>query len=147
MRHQLAIMLLLPIVAVAAFAQDQPSDVQLEATLASGVLHPGDSTDMILKFTPAEGIHLNADPPARVAFDSASVLTPVGELQQVTEEDEGTVYTPEPLHQRVALRPGARPGRYSVGGTVTYFFCSGTEGWCRRKVEHVQLQVTAVARQ
>ncbi len=71
---------------------------------------------------------------------------PAGGVRQVADEG-GIVRTSEPLRQPVALAAGTRPGRYRAEGTVTYYFCSGTEGWCQRKVEHVQLQVTAVARE
>ncbi len=134
------------VVSVAASAQDQPLTIQLEASLASTTLHPGDSTDIILKFDPSEDIHLNAEPAVRVEFDSASILEPIGALRQEIDTEAGTVKTSEPLRQRVALSRKAGPGRHSVRGTVTYFFCSGTEGWCRRKAQWVQLQVTALAR-
>jgi hypothetical protein len=47
-----------------------------------------------------------------------------------------------PVRFPVALAPGAPMGTHSVRGVVTYFFCSKSEGWCRKGKAEVTFEVT-----
>jgi hypothetical protein len=46
-----------------------------------------------------------------------------------------------PVTFPVALAPKAPRGTHAVKATVTYFYCSKREGWCRKGASEVELQV------
>ena len=41
----------------------------------------------------------------------------------------------------VAVAPGTPAGNHPVAATVTYYYCSKTEGWCRKGTADVSLDV------
>jgi hypothetical protein len=142
MRSAALIIFCILVTSVPAPAQQSadPSYVRLDASLASTSLAPGDTTELLLRFTPADDIHLNGTPGVEVALDST--VAPAGALRQDVDARTGYLRTGEPLAMRVVLSPGARPGLHRVIATISYFFCSGTEGWCMRKREQVALPLT-----
>ena len=46
-----------------------------------------------------------------------------------------------PVRFPVKIAPGAPKGDHLVKATVTYFYCSKRQGWCRKGTEHVELAV------
>jgi len=47
-----------------------------------------------------------------------------------------------PVSFPVAWAPAAPKGPQTVKGTVTYFYCSKTEGWCRKGTAEVEVALT-----
>jgi hypothetical protein len=145
MRRFAPIILTLILAVFSASAQEpsEESHVRLQATLASSSLNPGDSTEILLKFAPADDIHLTAEPSVKIELDSSSVLRKTGGLRAEVDRRSGYVRTSHPLRQRVVLSRGIPPGTYPVQAKVTYFYCSGSEGWCRKQVQALKLEVSA----
>lgn len=47
-----------------------------------------------------------------------------------------------PVTFPVTLAPGTLPGSHDAKGTVTYFYCSKREGWCRKGTAAVAFPIT-----
>ena len=47
-----------------------------------------------------------------------------------------------PVTFPVTLAPGTPRGSHDAKGTVTYFYCSKREGWCRRGMAEVAFPIT-----
>lgn len=48
-----------------------------------------------------------------------------------------------PVTFPVTLAPGTPRGSHDAKGTVTYFYCSKREGWCRKGTAEVAFPITA----
>ena len=46
-----------------------------------------------------------------------------------------------PVTFAAALAAGAPKGEHEVKGTVTYFYCSKRDGWCRKGTSEVEIPV------
>jgi len=136
-----AIFLLL--VSPAALAGDpSPNDyVRLEVRPAPATMRPGSSGVIELHFFPAGGIHVNADPTVQFSLDSASALQLTGKPAMTTDTSTGYLSAAVPVKQNVALRKPTAPGSLTVKGTVTYFYCSDSEGWCNRQKQPVEFTI------
>ena len=147
-RMRFAPLIILSVLALSVPASaQQPAEasyVRLDASLASQSLAPGDTTELLLKFTPADDIHLNGSPAVEIALDS--LVAPAGTLSQEVDARTGFLRTDGPLAMRIVLSPGTPPGTRQVTARVSYFFCSATEGWCMRKTERVALPLTVRSR-
>jgi hypothetical protein len=93
-------------------------------------------------------VHINEEPAPRLKLDVAqSVLVD----KQLPPRPRTTPYDPSaaryldltrPLKFPVAFAPTAPKGAQTVGATVTFFYCSRREGWCRRGSVEVEVPVT-----
>jgi hypothetical protein len=107
-----------------------------EATVAVQIV-PGD---------PA--IHVNEDPAPRLALDAQQqVLSDkprpaASPGARKAPAGEGRYLDPAvPVAFPVLLRSGVAAGEHAVKGTVTYFYCSKSEGWCRKGQADVTVSV------
>jgi hypothetical protein len=91
-------------------------------------LHVNESPGPRLKLDPAQTILLDKQAPARVTG-----ADPAAEARYLDPM--------VPVLFPVAVQPGAARGVHSVKGTVTYYFCSKTEGWCRKGTAEVSVDV------
>jgi hypothetical protein len=46
-----------------------------------------------------------------------------------------------PVAFPVTVAPGTSPGEHAARGTITYFYCSKREGWCRKGTAPVSVTV------
>jgi hypothetical protein len=144
--RRFAPIILILVLAVFSTSAQEPSEesyIRLQATLVSSSLNPGDSTEILLKFAPADDFHLIADPVVNIDLDSLSVLRKAGGLRVEVDRRSGYIRTSHPLRQPVVLSRGIPPGTYPVQAKVTYFYCSGSKGWCRKQVQALKLEVSA----
>jgi hypothetical protein len=85
-----------------------------------------------LKLDPEQGI-LSYRPPAR------PVPTPGPDFDpQTARYLEPAI----PYAFPVSIKPGAARGEHRVKGSVTYFYCSKSAGWCRKGSAEVDVPVT-----
>ncbi len=92
-------------------------------------------------FDPADGIHVNTNPPFELRLDKQSPFTVVGTpVFEKTDKEYLDIATP--LTFSLAPKQGTAAGTYSVKGKLNYFFCSDAEGWCNRFVQPIDLTVT-----
>jgi hypothetical protein len=85
-----------------------------------------------LKLDPAQGV-LDYRPPARPASTPAPDFDP-----QTARYLEPAI----PYAFPVSIKPGAAKGAHRVKGSVTYFYCSKSAGWCRKGSAEVNVPVT-----
>lgn len=113
----------------------------------------GDSTvaavgkgSILITFNPADGIHVNADPPVEVAIEPNDVVTLDGDPDVTTDKETGFLSTSSPVIQRFLVSGSAAPGHYSLKGTIVYYFCSDTQGWCTKFKQPVTLTLVVAKR-
>jgi hypothetical protein len=93
-------------------------------------------------------VRVNEEPAPRLKLDEAqSVLVD----RQKQGPSRGEAFDPEkvkyldlsaPVLFPVALSPGAVAGAQFVKATLTYFYCSKREGWCRKGTAALDVPVT-----
>jgi hypothetical protein len=140
---------LLPAVARPDAAPPSSSDsphITVQATYVSPAKRGGPSM-VTVRFSPRDpDLRLNEEPGPRLRLDPAQTV--LVEKRQVAAK----VPALEPGHTRyldtalpvvfpVGLGPGAVKGDHAVKGSLTYFYCSKREGWCRKGRATVQIPV------
>jgi hypothetical protein len=93
-------------------------------------------------------VHINEEPAPRLKLDVAqSVLVdkqPPLRVRTAPYDPSSARYLDlsRPLKFPVAFAPTAPKGAQTVGATLTFFYCSRREGWCRRGSVEVEVPVT-----
>jgi hypothetical protein len=82
-----------------------------------------------LKLDPQQRVLVDRQPPPARRGGSA-------DLEAAGFYEPGT-----PVTFAVALGSGATKGDHEVAGTVTYFYCSKRNGWCRKGTSDVDIPV------
>jgi hypothetical protein len=92
-------------------------------------------------------VHINEDPAPRLTLDPEQKV--LVDKQPPRPARTGAVDPARaryldlvlPVTFAVALAPGAPKGRQSVKATVNYFYCSKTQGWCRKGTTGIDVSV------
>jgi len=118
--------------------------------VTASYLAPASGTEaaVVVQLTPVDPhVRVNEDPAPRLKLDAA---------QQVLEEKavprRAPAPAPAPGEARyldpilpvsfpVKVNARAARGEHTVKATVTYFYCSKSEGWCRKGSEDVDVPV------
>jgi hypothetical protein len=93
-------------------------------------------------------VHINEEPAPRLKLDGAqSVLVdkqPALRVRTAPYDPAAARYLDlsRPLKFPVAFAPTAPRGAQTVGATITFFYCSRREGWCRRGSVEVEVPLT-----
>jgi len=82
-----------------------------------------------LKLDPDQRVLLDKQPPPPRRGGSA-------DLEAAGFYEAGT-----PVTFAVGLGPGATRGDHEVEATVTYFYCSKRDGWCRKGTSEIEIPV------
>jgi hypothetical protein len=107
----------------------------------------GSEATVAVQFTPTDpAIRVNEDPAPRLALGA--------DQQVLGEKARSDVKKPRPAGGEahyldpavpvafpVLLKPGVGAGQHAVKASVTYFYCSKSEGWCRKGTADVSLDV------
>jgi hypothetical protein len=99
----------------------------------------------LLPLTP--DIQVNETPAPRLALDPRQKVLvdkqpPPPRSTPAFDPDTARYLDPAvPVRFKVALAPGAPKGVHDVRATVTYFYCSKSEGWCRKGKAEVDVPV------
>jgi hypothetical protein len=92
-------------------------------------------------------VHVNEEPAPRLKLDPAQTVlldkqAPPPARTPTFDPDTARYLDPKvPVSFPVALSPKAPRGGQAVKGTVTYFYCSKREGWCRKGSAEVEVPV------
>jgi hypothetical protein len=116
--------------------------VKTSVSFSRPTVQPGDTIDVTVQFTPADGIHIVGHPPVRIDIDSTNILSIGGFVRQPVDETTGYLLADTPVRQPFRVLPHSRPGAYAIAGTCTYMFCSDGGGWCRRFSQPIALTLT-----
>lgn len=114
-------------------AQDAGPDVRITVTALRDTLAPGASSELRVSFRPSKGFHVNAVPPMSVEFDSGSAARHDGKIVIPADTATGYLDPASPVRQPFSVPTSARRGPSTLEGTLTYYYCSDAEGWCRRE--------------
>lgn len=137
---------LLALVAVPGLA-GAPQHFSLTAAYVAAV-KPGASGAIAVTFVGHDpDVHINEEPAPRLRLDpEQKVLLD----KQLPAPSRGTAFDPAnakyldlsaPVTFPIALAPGSPKGLHDVAATVTYFYCSKREGWCRKGTTDVSVPV------
>jgi hypothetical protein len=92
-------------------------------------------------------VHVNRDPAPRLALDPDQRILVDKQPPRPRRggsadvEAAGFYETGDPVSFAAAVSPGAPKGQHDVKGTVTYFYCSKRDGWCRKGTAEVEIPV------
>lgn len=134
-------MLLTPALALAA----GPRHFDVQASFVPA--KPGALAAVAVFFTPLDpNVNINEEPAPRLKLDPAQAVLVD---KQAPPDPKASGEAPAaryldlsaPVRFPVALAPGVAKGRQPVKAAVTYFYCSKTEGWCRKGTSEVEIPV------
>ena len=92
-------------------------------------------------------VRINQAPAPRLAFEDGAPLVvdkvpaPAKGAHVDASDEAKYLDTSLPVAFPVSLASGAPRGTHSVRGTVTYFYCSKREGWCRKGTAPIEVAV------
>jgi len=97
--------------------------------------------EIIIKFQPKDGIHINLDPPFSINLDSTAVIKASG--KPFFKKDNKTQYldVSKPVKQKFSIPKNIKPGEHKIKGMLIYFYCSNAEGWCSRFKQPFELDI------
>jgi hypothetical protein len=130
---------------VPALLAAAPRHFDVQATFVPAS-KPGGEAAVAVLFTPLDpSVHINQDPAPRLKLAEQAVLVqkPTVAPASVSSGSGEARYLDieTPLRFPIAIAPGASKGKQSVKASITYFYCSKTEGWCRRGASDVEFPV------
>ena len=126
-------------------AGERPAEnsyVACAVSIKQNSLRAGAAGKISILLTPRRGIHINLVPPVQVKFDSSDAVDSFG-APEIPKRDT-TLNTSKPIVVPVTLRKTAKAGSLTLKGSVTYFYCSETEGWCSKFKQPVEFTVKIV---
>lgn len=111
--------------------------------------HAGANGAIAVRLVPTtQGIHVNDTPAPRLRLDpDQKVLV---DRQRPEKKDVEVPADPAlalfldpdvPVRFPVALAKGVPSGPQDVSARVTYYYCSQTQGWCRKSTDPIQVTV------
>src|SRR4051812_17928137 len=101
------------------------------------------ASEVAVTFTPKDpDVRINVTPPPRLKLDPSQKLLAEKPAARHAAGEEKYLDTTFPVVFPVALLGTARAGE-TVKGSVTYYYCSHREGWCRRGIADVEIPVKA----
>ena len=137
-----------PSLAVVVFAAAAASQVGVGARFLPPA-SPGADAAISVTFAPQEpGIVVNEKPAPRLSLDPAQTVLldkqpPRTASGGEADPSQAKYLDPQvPVRFPVAIAPGAPHGTHTVRGTVTFYFCSKAEGWCKKGVSEIAVDVT-----
>jgi hypothetical protein len=117
--------------------------------VAASYLPPGKDKEpaIAVTFSPVDAnIRVNEDPAPRLKLDPAQEILadkPPAPRRPAASAGAPGKYLDPALPVTFPVRVGARAarGEHTVKATVTYFYCSKSEGWCRKGTADVDVPV------
>jgi hypothetical protein len=110
---------------------------------------PGAEGAVAVTFSPKDAdVRVNQEPAPRLKLDPAQTVLvdkqppPPTRLTPFDPATAKYIDPKEPVRFPVVLAPGAAKGVHDVKASVTYFYCSKREGWCRKGSAEVGVPVT-----
>jgi hypothetical protein len=130
-------LLLLALPALHAAAGDKHFDVEAAFVPAP---KPGAPAVVAIRFTATDpAVHVNADPAPRFKLDPQQTV--LVDQSLAPAKPEPTARYLDSARFPVAIASGAPKGLQSAKGTLTYFYCSKREGWCRKGSAELEIPV------
>ena len=108
---------------------------------------PRTNATVAVTFVPADpDVRINQEPAPRLKLDAEQSVLVDRQAPPAPHKGESTgepkyLDTSLPVAFPVALNPKAPKGEQPVKATVTYFYCSKREGWCKKGTSEVAFTV------
>lgn len=109
---------------------------------------PGAEAAIAVTLTPeADGIVVNEKPAPRLSLEPTQAVLvdkqpPRAPGSGAADPSQAKYLDPQvPVRFSVALAPGAPRGTHLVRGQVAFFYCSKTEGWCKKGASEIAVNV------
>jgi hypothetical protein len=125
-----------------------PDLVTVTATFVAPA-KPGANGAIAVTFVPKDPeVHVNEEPAPRLKLDAGQKILvdkqPPAPSRIAPVDPEVAHYLDPrlPVSFPVALAPGAPKGAQMLTASVTYFFCSKREGWCRKGTSEVEVPLS-----
>jgi hypothetical protein len=118
------------------------SSVQCAVRFTRTTYLPADSGEIAVVLKPIKGIHVIVEQPVSFTVEFDSVLRLAGDIGQVQEKKTGYLAGGAELKQKFRLASSLAPGIYRLNASVIYYYCSDSEGWCKRHRQPVVLNLT-----
>lgn len=103
-----------------------PASISVTLQPADPAVHVNERPAPRLKLDPDQVVLLDKQPAAKAGDDGP---------------EAGYLDPAFPVLFPVALKAGAPHGTHDIRGTVTYFYCSKTEAWCRKGKAEITVPV------
>ncbi len=140
--------LVLAVAAPGAVASDKPPVLDPGASphfAVTAEFHPGkaaDAGEVAVTFAPRDpDVRINSAPAPRLRLDEAQrVLAERPAPKRTPAPDEKYLDTTFPVVFPVAVLGSARAAR-TVKGSVTYYYCSHREHWCRKGTADLEIRL------
>ena len=116
--------------------------VRVTVSLSDTTLQPGQTEDLQVALSPANDISIIANPAVEISLAPTRLVTLAGSPHQDVDRSTGYISTRSPVTQRFTVARDAQRGTYTVKGSLVYFYCSNSKGWCRKQVEPITLTIT-----
>ncbi len=116
--------------------------VASDVTFKQKKLKPGAEGTLLITLTPRQGIHINLEPPLSVLLDSSNAISSVGKVA-ITQKDT-VLDVSKPIRLTFTLSKKIKPGKVTIGGVVTYFYCSESDGWCSKFKQQFEAKLTVI---
>jgi hypothetical protein len=135
-----AILFVVPAAAVAAVEHFTVSGAYVSPA------KPKATGNVVVTFLPNDpDVKVNEEPAPRLKLDPEQTVLvdrqPPAPRRGESGGEPKYLDTSLPVAFPVALSPKAPKGEHPVKGTVTYFYCSKREGWCRKGTAEVAFTV------
>jgi len=118
--------------------------VKFEISVKPKSMKAGSGGELLISLKPKEGIHINLNPPITFKFDSTDSVAPSGKLIFSKTANAEYLDVSKPIKQSFTLSKKMKPGPLHLKGAFTYFYCSGTDGFCARFKQPVDIIITIV---
>ena len=105
-------------------------------------LKSGAKGELLITLTPRQGIHINLEPPLSVTLDQSKAIASLGNIA-IAQKDT-ILDVSKPIRFTFTLAQSIKPGKVTIGGAVTYFYCSETEGWCSKFKQQFEAKFTLI---
>jgi hypothetical protein len=140
-------MLIAQALVAAAFLEAPAKPTHFDVTAAYEPRRAG-AAEVAVRFVARDpDVKINEHPAPKLKIDRGplAVVPPApksGETRPAPGEPGHYLDLTLPVTFPVTVAPGTSRGEHAAGGTVTYFYCSKREGWCRKGAAPVSLTVT-----
>jgi len=135
-----AVLLLAPVVALAL-----PEHFTVAATYLAPAKPKANAAVAVTFVAVDPDVHINQEPSPRLKLDPAQTVLIDRQAPPSRKGESGGeakyLDLSLPVTFPVALNPKAPRGEQPVSGSVTYFYCSKREGWCRKGTAEVEFTV------
>lgn len=122
------------------------SYVNTHVSVKDSVVRAGGEGTILISFVPVDGIHVTSNPAVTMSLERNSTFAIRKPAEHKTDKKTGFLATSSPVEQRFIVAKNTSPGTHILRGTITYYFCSDEEGWCRKSTHPVELKLTIVKR-